>query len=393
MNNINQQQQQRQLQNNFFNKPVISKLYDLCIKMLIENNFYSILTKQPNNQQLKLRIKLPSTILDSILVKYFTEFEMKLKIFERNAYFMIKNQINKQNCLPLLSESDLQFETQNLISYYDLLKCFANENILETTIYKPCIRVQNHTNYRLNKILETKQTILTASQNHFISMIGNLRSTYNPQHLCNSDIDLLCTNKIEYLDICPCMLTNRVIGLINLNFKYLKSLKLQNYCNMKSENDSTCNNLFSPIVEEKREDTCVEKYRNKDENIDDTYVGKEKLYCVNVIKEQFFILNLENLQYLSLKGMANSLSMNYLNELLVKFKQLKYLDLTDCFKLRPMNMMGHYIKHDSIEAVISVKPNLSKSLKHLYYYLQSLDISGTNLIYDGNYYGHDTYDK
>jgi hypothetical protein len=48
------------------------------------------------------------------------------------------------------------------------------------------------------------------------------------------------------------MLTNRVIG--HLNLKSLNSLTLQNYCNMKSENDSTCNNLFSPIIEEKRED-------------------------------------------------------------------------------------------------------------------------------------------
>jgi hypothetical protein len=583
-----QQLQQKQNQNqglkSNLNQKNVSKLYDLCIKNLIKNNLSLIITKQHNN--LKLSIKLPSTICDSILAEYFIEYENKIKILERNEYFMLNKLIRQQKKCQQMSEKDVQIENIDLISSYDLLKCFSSEASISTAIYKQCLRVQTPLNDRLKKLLKTKTNILTPKLNDHINKIVNLRSTSNPNHLSDSDLEIICKNKIEYLDICPCMLTNRVIGLINSNLKCLKYLKLQNYCEWTSENGAECGRLFKKsifeenmelsedddeendeeyacnnetnnnnvemnenidyiddfededeeIVEQKVETVAstssssssdqeeysysrllrhyhfltstninssedarstgdgitaniqellknllnrklfrtsddvppkqkkkklkinnnptstasnllsllplwvsrhidlinnktteattstaaaasanpTEMYENlndfflneqkstymneeevakyllnlellakkqddddDDDDDDDYYSDSERpldkqlkylddddddedddesFYCVPKISEQLAILNLENLQYLSFKGLDNCLTVNNLNDILVKFKQLKYLDLTSCFKSGPLDIMGE---------VITPKPNLSTSLKQL----------------------------
>jgi Zyg-11 protein homolog len=492
----------------------VSKLYDLCVKNLIKNSLELIIRGG-------LNVKLPATVCDSIFAEYLIYYENKVRIFERNEYFMLNQlmrQYKKQEAT--LNELNEQIECfindnknriNNRISSYDLLKCFSNELSLSTVIYKQCLRTHTPLHERLKKLIKTlKSPILTQNLVEHVNKILNLRNVNNPKHLNDDDLELLCKNKIEYLDICPCLLTNRVIFMINSSLKSLKYLKLQNYCDwsQQQQNGEEYGRLFrnSLIIKEEEmidedeedddddDDELIEQstdnieinenidYIDDDEeisssdddedddddqeektytkllnllknnpmmdpsniqeiiknlikrnsnflplwmskhihnsttsnvastaaaaaastsqnneeyeNLDDFFLNEQKSTCMNeeqVAKylinlqllakqehhssisqsklniEQFSILNLENLQYLSLKSLDNCLQVSVLNDILSKFKQLKYLDLTSCFKSSTEN--NH----------LTPKKNLIDSLKHLIFSNFNPDELASNL--------------
>ena len=573
-------QQQKNVYSSKIDHTNVSKLYDLCVKNLIKNSLESIIKRNNNDEELRLRIKLPATLCDSILAEYFINYENKVRQFERNEYFML-NQLLRQYKKNEAELSDLHEQIESfirknssnnkLISSYDLLKCLSNELSLSTVIYKQCLRTQTPLHERLKKILKTKSPIFTPSLIEHVNKILNLRITSNPRHLNDSDFErMLCRNRVEYLDICPCLLTNRVVFLINSNLKCLKYLKLQNYCDW-SHQDIDCGRLFQikkqMIKEEVMIDDGEEEDDDEDEDgelvqqeeeeeeeineniefIDDSsssddenektiskilkhfknnteiritsniqemlknlmnrkifqnknsnffsilpsfWVNKQHLdssatttataaastsshqksttdydddlydfflneqkstsmneeqvekylvdlklladkhdvdgcgdgLCSKFNVEQLHILNLENLQYLSLKGLDSCLTASILNDILGKFKQLKYLDLTSCFKsttaaehmmLSPKRNLVDSLKHlifsnfnvdeltSNIDFILCLRninyldvsnyreknllntyKNPSRVLARLVFYLknlQSLDISGTNL--------------
>ena len=277
ISNQQHQLQQQRLKSNILdlNHKNVSKLYDLCIKSLIKNNLYLIINNDNKYEQLKLKYKLPATICDSIIADYSIYYENKIRILERNQYFMLNQLLRQhkrkqqQKLVTTNVDEELQQyienfindnkENLNLISSYELLKCFAKELCVSTAIYKHCMRTQTPLNECLRKILKTtKANVLTAEIIEHVHKILNLRIINNPKHLNDADLELLSKNKIEYLDICPCVLTNRAICLINSNLKCLKYLKLQNYCDWNS-NECEFGRIFQ---------RSYENFDNSDDNMD-----------------------------------------------------------------------------------------------------------------------------
>jgi len=186
-------------------------LYSLCIDSLVHNvNIILVKNNQTKASESKYYLAetvgiIPQNISQSLIKSYANYYIDQLKQLERNEYFNNKNE-----------KSDKQ---QQLVSYYDLLLVLASRS---DRVY-------------LNKI-EYNQCLY--SNSNFKSMRAQ-----QPAHLDDKELKLLIKNKhCEYLDVCPCFLTNKSVHFIN---KYsnnsLKFLRLQNCCdwskNLTSNNE------------------------------------------------------------------------------------------------------------------------------------------------------------
>ncbi len=84
-------------------------------------------------------------------------------------------------------------------------------------------------------------------------------------HLSDRDVELIIENqsKLNYLELCPCMLTNKAIFLINkhLNNSYLKVLRLENCCNWQCKPNGS--NLDEEHMHEQNEGELVEGEDNQ----------------------------------------------------------------------------------------------------------------------------------
>lgn len=72
-----------------------------------------------------------------------------------------------------------------------------------------------------------------ADPNHHQFKLKSVRSC-QPAHLVDTDLKMIIRNqrKLVYLDVCPCMLTNRSVLWINKYLNaHLKCLRLHNCCN------------------------------------------------------------------------------------------------------------------------------------------------------------------
>lgn len=138
---------------------------------------------------------------------------------ERSEYFKLNRKSNSENLMltdePEMSGEDaewkpIQYETQNdLVTYYDLLIALVhnkNKASLSRIIYRSCLWEHSTLENRLLNSSVTNKKSLRSKQ---------------PAHLTDFDLRFIFKRKypIEYLDVCPCNLTNKSIKLIN---KYLK---------------------------------------------------------------------------------------------------------------------------------------------------------------------------
>ena len=192
---------------------------------------------------------IPNCICQSIIVEYSKYYLKRLEEHEREQYFQIENVSNK-------AKANKSIKNIKLITYYDLVMAFASRAekcSLKTIDYRQCIWSHSTLEERI-KTKKTNKPVKSSNEegddnnsNALDSydssdlddnkMVKSLRSKQKP-HLSDLDLRVVIKNQknLDHLDICPCILTNKSILLINKYLtRNLKSLRFQNCCNWQQE--------------------------------------------------------------------------------------------------------------------------------------------------------------
>lgn len=224
------------------------RLYDLCVETLARSPLL-ILTKAHGKKRSKYTLAeqvgpLPSNICKSLIKQYAKIYLEQLGKIERRNYFQI---INKK-------QTD-RSGTPELISFYDFLMALAS---------KPDKANLAYVDYR--QCMNARSTLEQRLQQREESDVRSIRSK-QPVHLKDRDLRLILKHKCEYLEICPCELTNKSIYMINKHLtKHLKYLRLQNCCNWVGRREA---NTTEPAPNEEEDN---------DEENDDFYLDNLREY-------------------------------------------------------------------------------------------------------------------
>ena len=229
---------------------------------------------------------LPNCICESLLREYSKFYLKQLGKYERDEYFEVINSQTKA------TTNKQKRNYSKLVSYYDFLMSFATRPEkcnLNSIDYRQCMWSTSKLEQRLKTKLTNKLANNQPIETNYFKLDNNssdssdnedntnearkkpnknnnklikkqmdfdlINSTNSDRlkslrakqksHLNDKDIKLIIKNqsKLNTLDICPCMLTNKTILLINkyLNNNYLRVLRLENCCNWNSKNSNNAN--------------------------------------------------------------------------------------------------------------------------------------------------------
>jgi hypothetical protein len=107
---------------------------------------------------------------------------------------------------------------------------------------------------------------------------------FQQRHLLDSDIRIISRHPLQCLKVCPCMLTNKSVGILNKNSaKNLKYLRIQNYCN-NNKNDINNNDDDDDDDDENENENGTDQimvptynnYNNNSNSDDDNSNEKQK---------------------------------------------------------------------------------------------------------------------
>lgn len=281
------------------------RLYDLCIQTLVENinlllvkpaqNECVVYKKKPKFTSSSTKYKiadhvgpLPTCISESLIKEYLKFYQMRLAELERDEYFCPVN-------------SKTTAKKENLINYYDFLMAFINRPdkcSLTQVDYRQCELAQSSLEQRLK--LKYQQQLANGHkiQTGYFKIIKNrsnstfdLRSIRSRQksHLIDKDLRSLVKNqnKLVYLDICPCDLSNKTIYYLNKHLtNSLKYLRLKNCCNWEKSNPSSGNN--QQAQDQANENEFIFQFNNELSDLDSV---DEDLELEEINNEQNLELN------------------------------------------------------------------------------------------------------
>lgn len=165
---------------------------------------------------------LPSFICNSLLKSYQHFYVHQLSQLERAEYFQLKrisdpcsNQNEQAMSHHAMHLNSMGYTAKHqpkseLITYYDLLMAIVENKSntgLSSVSYRSCIWQHSTLEMRLLDGAEAGKALA-------------LNRSKQQAHLSDADLRLIVRRKptIEYLDVCPCNLSNRSVALIN---KYL----------------------------------------------------------------------------------------------------------------------------------------------------------------------------
>jgi len=217
-----------------------TSLYDQCIQIIVKNIQIILVCnnsttnqisdsndcvtskqgKKPHKLKYSLRQNigpLPSFVCSSLLSSYEHFYLEQINQIERQAYFTLNRAGDKQ-----LSSSSITKE--NLITFYDLLMTLVadkKQTSLDSLTYRACVSKHSTLEFRLLNSNSTFESIRAEQEFHLKDSDLRLVTRYKPT--------------LEYLDICPCSLSNKSVRLINRHLSGLKYLRLQNCCLWQSE--------------------------------------------------------------------------------------------------------------------------------------------------------------
>jgi hypothetical protein len=245
-------------------------LYDLCIKHIARNINDILFVKNAHSDS----IKLNTTICESLLKEYEVVYEWKLRDQERDTYHHYKkckrlDRIRQNSTVSIrgtIGNETTQKKTEDIITYYDLLIKLAKKAHrfqISKIIYKQCLIKQTPLFENLKKLnLNSKRCQIR-------------------EHLSDDDFlnyFKLHSNNLFYLDVCPCLLTNRFIKLVNKHLHSLKYFKINNYCGFNGADDCQLfSNLtdasadfdYSSSMDELSMDLDMDYYNTSDDDEDD----------------------------------------------------------------------------------------------------------------------------
>lgn len=201
---------------------------------------------------------MPNCICQSIIEEYAKYYLKTLERHEREQYFQIENISSK-------AKAQATTATRKLINYYDLMAAFASRPekcSLSTVDYRQCIWSHSTLDERIKIKLRNSQSKQPASEANAIDydssdldenkVVKSLRSKQKP-HLDDTDLRIIAKRQknLTHLSVCPCMLTNRSVLIINNYMKQnLISLRFQNCCNWQTNSQAaTDRNPAAPLQE------------------------------------------------------------------------------------------------------------------------------------------------
>jgi hypothetical protein len=192
---------------------------------------------------------LPSCVCHSLIKSYAQYYLEQLGRLERAEFFQIGRKIDSQSEKMQIDQQQHQSNT-NLITYYDLLMALASRPdrvYLNGIEYHQCIWSSSTLEQRIrtriqNELLSQTDSIQQLNSNYFRLCSANdenkliLKSVraQQPAHLEDNQLKSMLkhqSKRLEHLDLCPCLLTNKSVHLINKHLgKHLKQLRLRNCC-------------------------------------------------------------------------------------------------------------------------------------------------------------------
>ncbi|CAF0782583.1 unnamed protein product, partial [Brachionus calyciflorus] len=241
-------------------------LFNLCITTLVENVHTILVRTDLDKDKLKKRPKskyklaehvgpLPSCITELITKEYLKFYLNTLANMERDEYFSVKEINHHTNIL-----------NKKLISYYDLLMAFVHTPTkcnINKIDYRQCETYKSILEQKLKAKFENQLNFNKKINTSYFKLIRNKKSNSNRgesihndkyflksirsrqiEHLSDRDLkQILKQHKnLEYLDICPCELTNKTVYYLN---KYLsqtlRCLRLKNCCNWHLKKETNGN--------------------------------------------------------------------------------------------------------------------------------------------------------
>lgn len=242
-----------------------STLYSLCIQTIVRNVNTILVTKnqldskhhqqqQHSSIRLKYRLNdsvsiLPNNICQSILQSYAQHYLDQLGRLERIEFFQIQTNKSEQ------MQTD-QPERIQLIAYFDLLLAFASRPdkiYLNKIEYKQCVwsssTLEQRLRTRIQNDLLSDSSIQQLNTNYFRLYSASSQDKFvlksiraqQQSHLEDKQLKLIIKNQLnrcQHLDICPCLLTNKSVALIN-KCNNLKYLRLQNCCDWTQKLNET----------------------------------------------------------------------------------------------------------------------------------------------------------
>jgi hypothetical protein len=177
----------------------------------------------------------------------------------------------------------------NLITYYDLLMALASRPdrvYLNGIEYHQCIWSSSTLEQRIrtriqNELLSQTDSIQQLNSNYFRLCSANDENKFilksvraqQPSHLEDKQLKAMLkhqSKRLEQLDLCPCLLTNKSVHLINKYLgKTLKQLRLRNCCDW-SQKTGTNNEINEDQMDLNENDMSgIDIDDESDENDDD----------------------------------------------------------------------------------------------------------------------------
>ena len=238
------------------------RLYDLCVEAVVRNPGLLLSRYESTSHRFTLAEHtgpLPANICKSLIQQQAKIYQQQLGQLERRDYFQI---VNLKMTPP-----------EQLVSVYEFLMALASrpdKANLSYVDYRQCVNARSTLDQRLRQREGGETSSIRARQ---------------PPHLRDRDLRLVLKHKCEYLEICPCELTNKSIYLINKHLnKHLKYLRLQNCCNWignreedgeaaDNENDEDNDDFYlynlQEYLEQRRQETVHDEEDEEEEEEDE----------------------------------------------------------------------------------------------------------------------------
>lgn len=226
-----------------------SRLYDLCVEAVLRDPRV-LLGRCETSDRFTLAEHigpLPANICKSLIQQQAKIYQQQLGQIERRDYFQM---VDLKMTAP-----------EQIVNFYDFLMALASRPDKANLTYidfRQCLNARSTLDQRLRQREGGEAHSLRARQ---------------PSHLKDRDLRLIMRHKCEYLELCPCELTNKSIYLINKHLnKHLKYLRLQNCCNwvgnreeeetadeIEEENDDFYLYNLQEYLEQQRQETTNEE--------------------------------------------------------------------------------------------------------------------------------------